>query len=396
MTIISKLASLGALTKGQAATGSQNLYSAADDLESDYSRIALHDLFGSIHAGQFDLSCEEFERRTGLSLTDNEGFLKMNLPTLKQFFNRLLSVEVHHQNLIFEAFESRLQLEIEKAIASGTYETGVKTLKGQFKVLESTLLYQQGNNGTYALKIEEKTPVRRISLETALNLTQQHRGWLVWNSQSDQVAVAYPTTTVVNEDGSYTERIKFIRPTGQADIQTLAYFENQSKWERIEEDIWQRRWQLALLTLPEFTTDQFYLITGVLLPVWSNFDTFGSTLEMVRLRTEEGEVHLGRKIEAWGISSVLRSFGLEEDNRLKPMEIYQRVTQGMNYTLKHWRIRKSLIAGHERLEIIHYKGQSEMQWLVQQGCFSEVIQARMRVFIPNEPAIACQVLEKLA
>ena len=81
-----------------------------------------------LYAGKVEgCSLQRFVEATGLTLTDNDGSLKQELPPISQFLNRLLALTIDLQNTVFEAFEALLEAKIEGAIASGIYDAGVET-----------------------------------------------------------------------------------------------------------------------------------------------------------------------------------------------------------------------------------------------------------------------------
>ncbi|HXE85817.1 MAG TPA: strawberry notch family protein, partial [Hyphomicrobiaceae bacterium] len=88
-TIARRLDSLGAITKGQRQTGGQGLFRPEDNLESVYARAALRQLYALLYAGKVEgCSLQRFQDATGLTLTDRDGTLKEELPSISQFLNR--------------------------------------------------------------------------------------------------------------------------------------------------------------------------------------------------------------------------------------------------------------------------------------------------------------------
>lgn len=121
--IARKVESLGALTKGSSKTGSQNMWSEADNLENIYSRMALQDLFYAIYHGNVEgINTHQFQEKTGLRIIGSEGGLTQQMPPINQFLNRLMALEIERQNAVFSAFENYQQNRIQEAIESGNYE----------------------------------------------------------------------------------------------------------------------------------------------------------------------------------------------------------------------------------------------------------------------------------
>ena len=57
--------------------------------------------------------------------------IKDELPPITTFLNRLLALTIDLQNILFTAFEQLLTARIEGAIASGTYDVGLETLRAE-------------------------------------------------------------------------------------------------------------------------------------------------------------------------------------------------------------------------------------------------------------------------
>ena len=92
-TIARRLDTLGAITRGQRQTGGQGLFRADDNLESPYAKASLRQFYQLLYAGKIDgCSLTDFQDRTGLDLTDQDGSLREELPPITQFLNRVLAL----------------------------------------------------------------------------------------------------------------------------------------------------------------------------------------------------------------------------------------------------------------------------------------------------------------
>ncbi|WP_322704154.1 strawberry notch-like NTP hydrolase domain-containing protein [Nostoc sp. DedQUE04] len=192
-TIARRLDSLGALTRGQRQTGGNGMFDAKDNLESNYAEYALYELFKQIFQGRFyQVPLGKFEQMTGLSLTSTEGGMKIDLPPLRQFLNRLLALTIGMQNTIFERFELLLSQQIETAIANGVFEVGVETLRASLfsiESCESVYTHPQTGSVTNYLKIER---VQKNNIKTAdemLEFVVKYQGQLMSNEKSGNAAV---------------------------------------------------------------------------------------------------------------------------------------------------------------------------------------------------------------
>ncbi|MEH1833757.1 MAG: strawberry notch C-terminal domain-containing protein [Nostoc sp.] len=214
--IARRLDSLGVLTRGQRQTGGNGIFDTKDDLESEYAEYALYELFKQIYQGRFaQVPLGTFEEMTGLSLTSTEGGMKIDLPPLRQFLNRLLALKIGMQNLIFERFELLLSQQIETAKAQGIFEVGVETLRAErFTVASTETVYTHPVSGstTNYLKIER---VQKADIKTAIeavDLTTNYWGRLMVNDKSCKAAVCIPTHSIFNDDGGVVPRVLLVRP----------------------------------------------------------------------------------------------------------------------------------------------------------------------------------------
>ena len=131
-SIARRLDQLGALTRGQRQATSQGLFTAADNLESEYADTGLANLFQDLYHGRTPFAFADVTTQMGLNLLDENGALiQGKIPGVPQFLNRLLSLKTGMQNQVFELFEHRLVEAVEYAKQHGLYDEGLQTLRAQ-------------------------------------------------------------------------------------------------------------------------------------------------------------------------------------------------------------------------------------------------------------------------
>src|SRR5208283_3208230 len=92
-SIARRLDQLGALTRGQREATSQGIFTASDNLESEYASAALKNLFGDLYREKTGLVFQDVTKQMGLNLVDENGGLnESKIPSIPQFLNRLLSL----------------------------------------------------------------------------------------------------------------------------------------------------------------------------------------------------------------------------------------------------------------------------------------------------------------
>src|SRR2546430_2520417 len=217
-TIARRLDTLGAITRGQRQTGGQGLFRPEDNLESQYGRDALRQLYMLLVRGKVEgCSLERFEDATGLKLTDTNG-LKDELPPITTFLNRLLALTIELQNILFTAFEQLLTSRIEGAIASGTYDVGLETLRAEsFVVTDRRTIYVHPATGaeTRLLTITQRERNHPVKLDDALGRLSDHRAVLLINERSGRAAAQIPAPSFMLDDGEIERRGRLIRPIGE-------------------------------------------------------------------------------------------------------------------------------------------------------------------------------------
>jgi hypothetical protein len=333
---------------------------------------------------------------TGLGLTSDEGGMKIDLPPLRQFLNRLLALHIDMQNIIFERFELLLSQQIEAAIAAGVYEMGVETLRAErFTVLSQEAVYTHAQTGsvTNYLKVER---TRKNNIRTAQEMVEfatQYLGRLMINSKSGNAAVSIPTHSIYDADGGVVPRVLLIRPQKETRVPVQGL--ESSTWQQVSIDAFTAAWSTEVNELPKFTTDYLHLVTGILLPIWKILPQQSS--RVFRLQTNDGQKILGRVVNAHDIQTVREQLGLR-NQVLSPEELVKLV---LNEKYTHQlpgdvTLRRSFIAGEPRIELVNAISLAERPLAA--GCFTEIINWQKRVFIPvsdKAPAILAAVIEIL-
>ncbi|WP_242054259.1 strawberry notch C-terminal domain-containing protein [Nostoc parmelioides] len=333
----------------------------------------MYELFKQIFQGRlYEVPLGKFEEMTGLSLTSHEGGMKIDLPPLRQFLNRLLALTIRMQNVIFERFELLLSQQIETAIAAGVFEIGVETLRAErFSIESSQTVYTHPDTGsvTNYLKVEQ---VQRNNIKTAeeiLEFAGKYQGRLLINSKSGNVAVSIPTHSIFDCDGGVVPRVLLVRPQKETRVPVDKL--ESSTWKEVSADAFVAAWSKEVDALPRFTTDYLHLVTGILLPIWKILPQKNS--RVFRLQTSDGQKILGRVVHASDIQTVTEQLGLK-NQILSPQELISLLlNEGFSQQLPGGvTLRRSYIAGEPRLELVDAISLADR--LVAMGCFIEIIQ----------------------
>ena len=385
-TIARRLDTLGAITKGQRETGGQNMFRAEDNLESAYARKALRNFFWDLTKGRIS-ACSQtrFEEMTGLSLMDSDGTLKEQLPPIQQFLNRCLALTIDMQDAIFDCFGNLLEAIIQDAIAAGTYEVGLETLRAEkFEIIDRKVIFEHGPTGAMAtaLTVERTDRNRPLTLAKVQAFCAQARdAQLMLNRKSERVAVCVPTASLMTEEGEPIARIELMRP--MATDRMLELELKGSLWEPVDDATFEHAWSREVAAVPEFSVSKLTLISGLLLPIWDRLPT--ENMRIYRLQTEYGERAIGRMVTQDQLANVYAALGLDCTVELTPDEVFDAVLRrGQSISLSGGlTLRRSRVMSAYRMELTGCAPDALPRYKAM-GCFTEIISWATRLFVPSD------------
>ena len=393
-TIARRLDTLGAITRGQRQTGGQGLFRPEDNLESAYARDALRQLYLLIVRGKVEgCSLERFESATGLKLMDANG-IKDDLPPITTFLNRLLALTIELQGILFSAFEQLLQARIDGAIASGTYDMGLETLKAEsFIVTDRQVIHTHPGTGaeTRLLTLTERKRNQPVTLDAALAELDDPRAKLLVNERSGRAAVQIPTTSVMLDDGEIERRVRLIRPMEAMNIPVRAM--GETHWIEADRAAFTVAWKAELAEVPEFTDSILHMVTGLLLPIWKRLPQDSS--RVYRLQTDEGERIIGRRVSpAWAANASTSGV----TSSLTPDAAYAALIEGRTILdlTEGLQLRRVRVMGANRIELTGFTD-AMRERLRAYGLFSEIISWKLRFFVPVDatgPAVIGKLLDR--
>jgi predicted RNA methylase len=392
-TIARRLDTLGAITRGQRQTGGQGLFRASDNLESDYARAALRQLYMLLLLGKVEgCSLGRFEEATGLSLTTREGAVREELPPITQFLNRVLALPIALQNLLFEVFDGLLNARVEAAVAAGTYDVGVETLRAESLVIaERRTIYTHPASGaeTQLFNVIRRDRTDALALDDALALLSEPRARLLVNARSGHAAVQLRAPSVTLDDGDVEARVRLVRPTERRNIAEAALL--GSHWEPADEAMFAAAWTAEVAGLPEFVESRFHIVTGLLLPIWRRLPEDGC--RVYRLQTDDGERVIGRRVSPQWVADTSDAAPVLRAEEGWTAVLERSATVQLEGGLS---VRRSLVMGVQRIELTGFTD-GQVDRLKAMGLISEIIAWRLRLFVPvaeNGPAILSRLLDR--
>ena len=392
-TIARRLDTLGAITRGQRQTGGQGLFRPEDNLESQYARDALRQLYMLLVRGKIEgCSLDRFETATGLKLTDSTG-IKDELPPITTFLNRMLALTIQLQGVLFTAFEQLLNARIEGAIASGSYDAGLETLVAEsFAVVDRQTIYTHPRTGaeTSLLTINERKRNRPVTLDAALAELGDPRARLLVNERSGRAAVQIPASSVMLDNGEVERRVRLIRPTEAHNVPTRVM--GETHWVEADRAAFASAWNAEIAEVPEFTDATLHMVTGLLLPIWKRLPN--DSTRVYRLQTDEGERIIGRKVSpAWAANATTTGTAT-----ITPDSAFTALMDGRTILdlAEGLQLRRSRVMGVNRIELSGFTDRMRER-LTAYGLFHEIISWKLRMFIPtdaNGPAVLAKVLDR--
>ncbi len=224
-SIARRLDQLGALTKGQRQTGSLGLFSADDNLESEYARRALKILFDDMYHHRSPLDFKETIESMGLNgLVDQRtgAFNETKLPTIPQFLNRLLSLRTHEQDRVFNEFSRTMGHVIDIAKQQGTYDLGVETVRADsIEKMRDELVHTDQRTGAETHYVElamhhptHYTAFAELPLFHDDGTPQDGFEGFFRNERSSKIFALLKTGQGINEKGQSLTRGRQYQPTG--------------------------------------------------------------------------------------------------------------------------------------------------------------------------------------
>ncbi|MBU7006292.1 strawberry notch-like NTP hydrolase domain-containing protein [Phosphitispora fastidiosa] len=400
-SIARRLDQLGALTKGQRQTGSQGLFSAKDNLESDLARDALQQFYENLAGGQIEgITAKELLSKMGLSnmLDENRNVSNENpdLRDITKFLNRILALESTLQNKIFEEFIKRLDAKVEKAIADGTLDVGLENYRADKVVVseeKSVFIDESSGAETKYFALEAHHKNKKVSFENASRLPKLKGFYRNTKSERVYAVKRYGHRTLSN--GSVVE---IYQVQGQVKSSShnisKADFE-KGNWGEIPESEAETAWNEALGKVSEFRVEKVNLISGALLPIWDRLPT--GHVRVIRVKTEDGRMLLGRIVPEKAIDLTLKKLGADRTKQtLSPTELSDKILKE-NYTIylsNEWRMVRRRVSGENRIELIGRDLYPHMGQLKNEGIFIERIDWETRFFVPTG-AMSAQVIEKV-
>ena len=388
-TIAKRLDQLGALTKGQRQTGSQGLFTAGDNLENSFAADVLAGYYKTLILNRVDGVSDGVAviEKLGLKdkILDEYGHINPHANELREvnkFLNRILSLECHEQNAVFDGYAERLHIATEKALQDGTLDKGLENYRADKVVLKEThdIRVDESTGATtkyYSLTAYDKVKPLQFA---DVNTTNSAFMGFYQSENTDVVRAVFKTSTITDEYGNVSENCRL---TGQDGNEYMPLNRLVNNWTELTAEQAEELWNNAVAELPEFSTKNLHLIGGTVLPVWDKLPT--ENVRIYRVLTTDGDMLIGRVIPENMIDLTLQRLGAERTKDIiKTDDLIKFIKNGDTVHLDNgWKITQKKVSNEQRIEVIG-ANYLHSDSLTKKGLFTERIAYQTRYFIPAE------------
>jgi len=386
-TISRRLDSLGALTKGDRKTAGAGLFSAGDNLESEWAQQALRIFYSNLIWGSAScMTADAFTTKTGIRLFDDGEPRGLDeLPPINTWLNRVLALRIADQNAVFDDFHAILDSLLESAAQKGALDRGIEDIAAADVTLTSEEVIRRDlvtGAETKLLGFDVRTRREVMSADEALERAPMSSSGFYRNDQSGDAAIVQRGFTLTDAEDRLTKGVRLFRPL-RRETMTGGQFK-ETAWRKVEEAEWRAAWTAEVLRTDPWVTRSIALVTGLLLPIWRKLPD--SHAQVRRLKAPDGRRWLGRLLDPAQVPRLRLQLGLTTAAQLcaDPTVVARMVLEEaaeVQLAENHW-LRRSLVMGRIRLEIVG--GGARRDALKALGAFVEIIAYTPRVFLPTD------------
>ncbi|MEM6613637.1 MAG: hypothetical protein AAF652_15540 [Cyanobacteria bacterium P01_C01_bin.72] len=192
-----------------------------------------------------------------------------------------------------------------------------------------------------------------------------------------------PTYSKITSEGGEEKQVMLLQCDRQERMSKSAFKAREFK--KVSEEVFCKIWQANVLDAPELETSVFYLVSGLLLPIWNKLGGDKDSVKVWRLTTDSNHTLLGRVFNEAQMQSILDK--LEPGDILSPSSVITIAQQGGKARIKDdLYLVQSRVNNIPRLEILgwNYKRIPEFQ---SYGCYEEIIKYNSRLFVPTDKSL---------
>src|SRR5882762_8297097 len=330
-TIARRLGSLGALTKGdRGAADSGDL--AKYNFETEEGKAALCLMLRRIvESGNVPGigNPRQTLRDIGLLVRNRDGsedVRKEDLYNVPRFLNRVLALDVEHQNALFDHFVDLFDQTVRFAKANGTFDEGVTDIKAlAIRIAKPARVVHTDeitNAQTTHYTLEIDVPSKAVSFDEAERVRRRKTGAFFRNRKNGHFILALESGRHTNPENGNSYRTFAVWKPEAARANYIHDDELTEKYRPVAPGKAREWWTQKHATVPPIETLETHIIGGAIIPLWQRFKTHEEArLRVVRVTTDDGQRIVGIRIPPEQVGVVVRALGSTRDLR-EPDEIF--------------------------------------------------------------------------
>jgi len=224
-TILRRLGSLGALSKGQKDAAAGSAMGDSVNIETEQGKEAANSFYvqmlRNIPLPGTDLTGMQILHDLRVLKPDAGGGMTVPIPdrtNVTKLLNRLLAIDPDHQRAVYKYYFDIFNAAVDNAIARGTLDTGVKTLPGdEIEVKESRVIATDPKTGakTFYYPVDSKVKTNRVSpekLDELMMTKYADRNPVLLRKADGKLALAINAPPTVHADGRVEPSSYYLKP----------------------------------------------------------------------------------------------------------------------------------------------------------------------------------------
>lgn len=403
-TIARRLASLGALTKGDRGAA-DNADWQRYNFETQEGKSALCLMYKRILGGETvkDLANpRQTLRDIGLLVVRDgvEQIRKEDEYNVPRFLNRILALDVEEQNALFDYFAELFDQTVRYAKASGTFDEGVTDIRAlAIRVARAPVVVHVdqvtgAETVLYTLQVDQ--PSDTVSFERADRLRLNNNGTFLQHRKKGDYILVLPSGRHTDPSNGSTFLTYSVWKPEAARTTYIREPDLNDRYRVVRPGEALRWWNARYAAAPEIDTSEVHIIAGAIIPLWHKLKTESdSKLHVVRVCTKTGQRIVGVEIPTTGVGRVLRSLGLGRTSA-GPEQVFTAILQqGDEINLAaNLRLKQSTLQGEPAIELLCVDP-DRFGELRELGLINEQIKFKQRFFVPTDENKGLPILTKL-
>lgn len=330
-TIARRLGSLGALTKGDRRSADSGDL-AKYNFETEEGRAALSLMLRRIvesgNVSGLANPCQTL-RDIGLLVRNRDGceeVRKEDLYNVPRFLNRVLALDVEHQNSLFDHFVDLFNQTVRYAKANGTFDEGVTDIKAlAIRIAKPPRVVHtdeitQAQTTHYTLEID--VPSKAVSFDEAERVRKRKTGAFFCHRKNGHFILAIESGLHTNAETGNSFRTFAVWKPEAARSAYIHDDELSEKYKAVIPSKARDWWIKKHASVPPIETQETHIIGGAIIPLWERFKTHEEArLRVVRVTTDDGQRIVGIRILPEQVGVIVKALGATRDLR-EPEEIF--------------------------------------------------------------------------